>query len=413
SGEITFNPQGGVPPYEYSILDWNNIFHIFTSWTPFQTNNIFNSLPGLYAVNYPVRIVDQFGCLFTTYVQVGSPPDIVLTDTNITHVSCYRYKDGEISVQGQGGTGPLLYALNNGIYDTVTFFPGLDTGMYFIQVRDSVLCERVFGPFEIIEPTPIVMTAVTSSTNNCADTMHFKVVINVTGGSDTYVNYWFFNNAGIQLYTGPSNTIQGLSPGDYSTVVLDSRGCADTINFSIFPLPVVFLGSDTTLIYQGQTILLNAGNPGCSFLWSDGSTDQTLSVDIAGIYWVSVTNDQGCSQTDTIVVNNQILSSLQGILVYNNSFSTPLDSLTVYLKTVDNTLLDSTLTNVNGEFSFTTMPGEYHIGIKCSKPIGGLNSLDALIICKHFVGMDCRHGYPDRNPVNCCRCGWKWQSECK
>ncbi|MCX6271699.1 MAG: SprB repeat-containing protein, partial [Bacteroidetes bacterium] len=40
SGEITFNPQGGVPPYEYSILDWNNIFHIFTSWTPFQTSNV-------------------------------------------------------------------------------------------------------------------------------------------------------------------------------------------------------------------------------------------------------------------------------------------------------------------------------------------------------------------------------------
>ncbi|MCX6271197.1 MAG: PKD domain-containing protein, partial [Bacteroidetes bacterium] len=398
SGEITFNPQGGVPPYEYSILDWNNIFHIFTSWTPFQTSNVFNSLPGLYAVNYPVRIVDQFGCLFTTYVQVGSPPDIVLTDTNITHVSCYRYKDGEISIQGQGGTGPLLYALNEGNFDSITFFPDLDTGLYYIHVKDSVLCERVFGPYRIIEPAlltahddnvdqtlncsgdttasilidasggtppysytfvgpydsppyisdtvtstnplllnlhggkykvivtdqhgctttvitsrweppPLLMTAVTGSTNDCADTMHFKVVINVTGGSDTYVNYWFFNNAGIQLYTGPSNTIQGLSPGDYSAVVLDSRGCKDTLFFTIRVLESNITGShikncrgsndnDGWACVEGLY-----GSGSFTYLWSQGSPISCAIGLDTGWYYVIVTDAlMHCKVHDSVYI---------------------------------------------------------------------------------------------------------------
>ncbi|MCX6271716.1 MAG: hypothetical protein NTU44_10945, partial [Bacteroidetes bacterium] len=119
-----------------------------------------------------------------------------------------------------------------------------------------------------------------------------------------------------------------------------------------------------------------------------------------GNYSVSISKPGYQTIEETIFADNDYFSFiftlnriilpqvLSGKVLYDNIASSPLGNIKVYLKTVNNSLLDSTLTNVNGEFSFTTMPGEYHIGIKCSKPIGGLNSLDALIICKHFVGMD-------------------------
>jgi gliding motility-associated-like protein len=60
-------------------------------------------------------------------------------------------------------------------------------------------------------------------------------------------------------------------------------------------------GSDT-LLCAGETLLLNALNDGSDFLWSDGSTTQTISVNESGEYSVRIKN--GCSiALDTIVVS--------------------------------------------------------------------------------------------------------------
>lgn len=65
--------------------------------------------------------------------------------------------------------------------------------------------------------------------------------------------------------------------------------------------PQVFLGNDTTII-QGQTLMLDAGNPGSEYLWSTGETSQTVMVSFAGTYWVDVTNFCG-EGSDEIVVD--------------------------------------------------------------------------------------------------------------
>jgi hypothetical protein len=65
-------------------------------------------------------------------------------------------------------------------------------------------------------------------------------------------------------------------------------------------VPYVFLGNDTTIM-PNQTLLLDAGNPGCEYLWSTGATTQTIVVSISGIYSVTVTNNCG-SDEDAIEV---------------------------------------------------------------------------------------------------------------
>lgn len=64
--------------------------------------------------------------------------------------------------------------------------------------------------------------------------------------------------------------------------------------------PVVFLGNDTTIM-QGQTLILDAGNPGSDYLWSTGETTQTLLVNVTGTYSVNVSNFCG-ADADTIDV---------------------------------------------------------------------------------------------------------------
>lgn len=62
----------------------------------------------------------------------------------------------------------------------------------------------------------------------------------------------------------------------------------------------VHLGSDT-LLCTGDELLLEAGVVADTYLWQDGSTGPTFSVDGAGTYWVQVTEGE-CISTDTIEV---------------------------------------------------------------------------------------------------------------
>ncbi len=76
----------------------------------------------------------------------------------------------------------------------------------------------------------------------------------------------------------------------------------DTVVVTYSTNPVVNLGPDQT-VCQGTTVLLDAQNPGNTFLWSTGATTSTLSVNTGGTYAVTVTNPNFCSGTDQIVVN--------------------------------------------------------------------------------------------------------------
>lgn len=65
----------------------------------------------------------------------------------------------------------------------------------------------------------------------------------------------------------------------------------------------VNLGNDTSFL-EGGSILLDAENPGASYLWSTGATTQTITVDADGKYWVSVQLGES-KGSDTITVQVQ------------------------------------------------------------------------------------------------------------
>jgi parallel beta-helix repeat protein len=75
---------------------------------------------------------------------------------------------------------------------------------------------------------------------------------------------------------------------------------ADTAVVIIAPGPIVDLGNDG-LYCDVSPLILNAGNPGSSFRWDDGSTGQTREISADGTYFVEVTR-AGCVKTDTITV---------------------------------------------------------------------------------------------------------------
>ena len=66
-------------------------------------------------------------------------------------------------------------------------------------------------------------------------------------------------------------------------------------------VPIVNLGADKT-ICSGNSIVIDAGSGFSSYLWSDSSTGQTITVTIQGVYSVEVTDNFGCAHSDTVEV---------------------------------------------------------------------------------------------------------------
>ena len=95
--------------------------------------------------------------------------------------------------------------------------------------------------------------------------------------------------------------------GEYWVTVANEHNCtrSDTMILTVHPLPVVNLGNDTLLCYYHE-VLLDAGNPGSSFLWSTGEESGTILVDSSGMVagmktvYVEVTSAEGCLSSDTL-----------------------------------------------------------------------------------------------------------------
>ena len=72
---------------------------------------------------------------------------------------------------------------------------------------------------------------------------------------------------------------------------------------SVNTLPTIDLGADNSLICAGTSETLDAGTGFDSYLWSDGSINQTLSATTAGTYNVTGTDANGCSASDSIMID--------------------------------------------------------------------------------------------------------------
>src|SRR5690606_38130150 len=63
----------------------------------------------------------------------------------------------------------------------------------------------------------------------------------------------------------------------------------------------VDLGPDVALC-PGESVLLDVGDAGADYLWSDGGTGPTFLADTTAVAWVSVTDALGCTDSDTVLV---------------------------------------------------------------------------------------------------------------
>lgn len=142
------------------------------------------------------------------------------------------------------------------------------------------------------------------------------------------------------------------------------------------------------------------------YFWDFGdNTTSTLSnpthtYTANGIYNVMLVVSNTCG-SDTAWNTVYIYSvpggyNISGNITYDNAApSTPLNNVKTYLYDYKGSVIDSTTTDTNGDYLFTgIIPGNYNTIPFCSKPWGGGNSADALVIMKHFVNLQQLSGLP-------------------
>jgi len=69
----------------------------------------------------------------------------------------------------------------------------------------------------------------------------------------------------------------------------------------LYPLPLDALPADT-FYCKGDSVNLNALNPGSGYVWNTGEFSQEVVVQQAGLYSVTITNSDGCRIVDSVQV---------------------------------------------------------------------------------------------------------------
>jgi len=117
-------------------------------------------------------------------------------------------------------------------------------------------------------------------------------------------------------------TISVTQAGTYSVIAFSEAGCnaVDSITVTTASAPSVNLGPDQT-ICNSQSISLNAGAGSTTYLWAHGPVTPLINVFFGGTYSVTVTNAEGCSATDQIIISENVTPSAAFTWLEQNGLS--------------------------------------------------------------------------------------------
>ena len=283
NGSMSVQVEDGTAPITYR---WSN---------GSTESSIFNLTPGAYGVTF----TDADGNVLTLSSEI-SEPEVITIIESVTQPSCSTSGNGSISLSVSGGTAPYTFAWTNGA--TTQNITNLNAGTFQVYVTDAAGClsQRTFS---LAATSQLLLSGVPTSTS-CGQSTG-SINLTVSGGQAPYSYSW--NNG------STSEDIQNLPTGSYRVIVTDAGGCQSIGNY--------FVQETTDLRVTFQVVKSNCFNDPVgaidltvtggaapySYSWQHGPTSQDVSGLISGIYRVTVTDNAGCSQLSTILVQRETL----------------------------------------------------------------------------------------------------------
>jgi len=123
--------------------------------------------------------------------------------------------------------------------------------------------------------------------------------VTASGGNPGYIYLWSDGQI--------SSMAIGLSGGTYYVEVIDSKGCDDVIEATISEMTELIATTTTVEATIGNsdgqgTVIAMGGAPPYSYEWSDGQVDSVAAGLSEGSYFITVTDNDGCTTIETIEI---------------------------------------------------------------------------------------------------------------
>ncbi|MCF8237780.1 MAG: gliding motility-associated C-terminal domain-containing protein [Saprospiraceae bacterium] len=256
-------------------------------------------------------VTDDKGC--SNLIEIEVLANIQIPDIEATANDSLDCKISTVQLNGNSFTPGTIFQWKNSAGDTLSDTKNASTqlpGIYTFFVIAPNGCEDSLSVFVDQDVTPPLPTASTD-TLTCLLPMP-----PLDGGSDL--------PNGVYLWTGPngftSNMEDDTAPagGDYTlTVTNPDNGCtADTtvtVEVDIVPPDVSAQGDTLDCVITTIALNGNSSTPGATYQWFDPAmaplaTTPSINVTNPGIYTLTVTGPNGCTQSTTAeaVLNAQI-----------------------------------------------------------------------------------------------------------
>lgn len=310
NGTVTFNPVGGVAPYQFSA----------NGGAVYQAGNTFS---GLAAGPHTFRIRDNVGCIKDTTITLTEPTVLTASISGSTPAGCSN-NDGSIAATAVGGTAPYSYTISGSTLNTSGatngVFTGLSNGPYTITATDAKGCSTTATG--TVTLTDNMFLTLGPDVTICAES---AVTFNPQTNAETNIFTWTgINGTSTGTIANPSVKNAVATPLDTATYVLHAQwgGCErrDTIIVNVLRKPVAHAGSDTAICNLTYAILRgSAGNLSgtVNYAWTPAENvefpDQAVTRvyppgnDRTYTYTLTVTDNYGCnfSVTDQVDVRVQ------------------------------------------------------------------------------------------------------------
>lgn len=302
-----------------------------------ETEVLWDDLPP--SENYRLSVkeyggLDQNG--FVEYFSIEGPPDLGITNLNVKDVSCFNGDDGEITVEGIGGSGTYVYEIKGPATasNSTGVFSGLVAGDYTLTIKNDSDCNDSFTHPTITVAQPTNLTATLSKQDiSCNGLTDGAIIATVSGGTEGsgYVFTWetLIGTSWTPLsITGDKLT--GRGKGHYRLKVTDANTCSVVSNEVdiIEPDPLLIESiniNDITCFGGTGNLEVNAtgGTPPYTFeytsenntTWTSFTADTPFS---AGVYTVRAMDKNGCGFTYT---DPQVITAPSAALTFTAELS--------------------------------------------------------------------------------------------
>lgn len=252
---------------------------------------------------YTVVGTDDNGCSASAVTTVTVNPLPVL---NVTATQAGVYCFGStVLLTATGGdnytwSGPNGFTLtaSQGVVSITNASPA-NGGVYNVTATTALGCSATSAITVTVSPE--LLLSINGSSSICINSIATLDAV-IVGGTSPYSFRWNTGPTTQQLTAQPTAAVT-----NYCVTVTDALGCAISKCFNVSVtnqlIPNLTTSSGRTGLCQNELITVNAGVFN-SYQWSTGASTSTITVNIANVYVVTVSDVQGCTGTGSITVTN-------------------------------------------------------------------------------------------------------------